>query len=190
MRKMDLLWLAGLLEGEGCFYANGSTLRPSHGCGISLQMTDKDIVEKAASLLNVNLSGFQDARGNRKPAWRFQVCGDNAIYFMRLLLPFMGKRRTAKIKYLLKRAKLRATHQERGRRGSRSGISMQERGRRSVLSGMPNIKRGHLGGTAKASKWVRIGPKRKNGTFRSSAAYRGGTVGCRGWRSDLFGRPR
>lgn len=38
---LDLQWLAGLLEGEGCFQYNGKPT-PS----IVVQMTDKDVINK------------------------------------------------------------------------------------------------------------------------------------------------
>jgi len=129
LNEIETAWLAGLLEGEGCFAANGK-----HGIKIMLQMTDKDVVEKAAKLLEVNLSGFQDERPHRKATWRFQLCGDRAVQVMEILLPFMGERRTVKIKRLLLQAKNRVSQQEAGRRGSRSGMSMSERGRRGALA--------------------------------------------------------
>ena len=49
MKETDLTWLAGLLEGEGSFLK----APPSDpNCPrISLEMTDKDVVERAALLM-------------------------------------------------------------------------------------------------------------------------------------------
>ena len=46
MDSKDLYWLAGLLEGEGCFSSHRKSGYPS----IVLQSSDKDIVKRAALL--------------------------------------------------------------------------------------------------------------------------------------------
>ena len=89
----DLYWLAGLLEGEGCFtYSHGRY--PS----IQLSMTDLDIVERAADLLGVTVG---KARGKKfshhKQQWRCHLYGLRAAEMMRLLRPLMGERRGERI---------------------------------------------------------------------------------------------
>jgi hypothetical protein len=105
----DLVWLAGLLEGEGCFslqcYRNGVTCLhalPS----IEVQMTDRDVVARAGKLLG---GGQTKVRGGGRPkAKRFhkvyiwRVNGQRAVHVMKLLLPHMGKRRSARITALVK----------------------------------------------------------------------------------------
>lgn len=44
--EFDLAWLIGILEGEGSFYANKKPQPPR----VSVNMTDKDIIEKVAKL--------------------------------------------------------------------------------------------------------------------------------------------
>jgi hypothetical protein len=45
MTESDLAWLAGLLEGEGCFHFTRTAY-------VVISMTDEDIIERAASLMN------------------------------------------------------------------------------------------------------------------------------------------
>lgn len=87
----DLLWLAGLLEGEGSF-----DLHRGKYPRIRLGMTDRDVVGRAATLLGGKV------RLSLKPApaqamWHVEVSGTKAEALLRLILPHMGARRSAKI---------------------------------------------------------------------------------------------
>lgn len=94
----DLLWLAGLLEGEGTFDAHrGKYPR------IRLAMTDRDIVGRAASLMDAKIRLSLHA-APAKPTWHAEISGEKAAEIMRLILPFMGARRSARI------AEVLATH--------------------------------------------------------------------------------
>lgn len=97
----DIAWLAGLLEGEGCFL-----LRKSGGykgsISIALQMTDRDTVEKAATLMGGKLYGPHGPYGKGKlPTWQVFVFGEAAASWMMTLYSFMSTRRQEKIKELL-----------------------------------------------------------------------------------------
>jgi hypothetical protein len=89
-------WLAGLLEGEGSFGNRGNCLI------IQLSMTDRDIVERAAKLMGAK-SIFTRAglKPRHKQQYSITVAGDNAALWMAAILPYMGERRSAKIKSLL-----------------------------------------------------------------------------------------
>jgi hypothetical protein len=92
----DVAWLAGLLEGEGCFTLAG---KDPH---IQLNMTDKDVVGQAAFLFGGMKVGMRNAAiGNSKAQWRVQASGQRAIMIMEAILPFMGQRRSEKIKSIL-----------------------------------------------------------------------------------------
>lgn len=95
MERDDLIWLAGLLEGEGAFDAQrGKYAR------IRLAMTDRDVVQRAATLMGTsNRLSLHPAPA--KPTWHAEVQGARAVDLMRLLLPFMGARRSAKIAEVL-----------------------------------------------------------------------------------------
>lgn len=105
----DLAWLAGLLEGEGCFSLQhyiqvgaGWFALPS----IEVKMTDRDVVQRAGYLLGggqkrIRMIRPQGASKKRSYTWR--VNGQRAVYVMSLLLPNMGKRRARRIKQLVGR---------------------------------------------------------------------------------------
>jgi len=93
----EITWLAGLLEGEGCFYFRSSP-------AISLQMTDRDIIEKATSLVNnkkgKNIYSYKP-KGNRKRAYSLRIHGYRAIAWMLTIYSFMGERRKEKIRNVI-----------------------------------------------------------------------------------------
>lgn len=90
----EISWVAGLLEGEGCF-ASGPT---NHNPRIQLVMTDLDVVINAAKILGCHkvIRNKQDTRTN-KPLYRTNLYGGRAISWMMTLWSLMGKRRKKKI---------------------------------------------------------------------------------------------
>lgn len=90
MRPMQIAWLAGLLEGEGCFGF-------SHHIFIALGMTDRDTVAKVAALLNTKLRGpYRPSRGN-KDMYYTTAYGYKAASWMMILFSFLSVRRRAVI---------------------------------------------------------------------------------------------
>lgn len=87
----DLLWLAGLLEGEGSFDAHrGKYPR------IRLAMTDRDIVGRAASLMDSKIRlALHPAPASA--TWHTEISGVRAAAIMRDILPHMGTRRSGRI---------------------------------------------------------------------------------------------
>jgi len=111
MNRDDLIWLAGLLEGEGAF-----DLHRGKYPRIRVGMTDRDVIGRAATLLGGNV------RLSLKPApakamWHVEVSGAKALAAMTLLLPFMGARRSAKIAEVMGHATLDPIEQRNGRPG-------------------------------------------------------------------------
>lgn len=88
-----LHWLAGLLEGEGSF------LKGSPSCprtpGVTVQMTDRDVIERVAKLFGVTYLTQQ--RGKWKTAYRTTLRGARAVKLMKRLRPLMGERRKGQI---------------------------------------------------------------------------------------------
>ncbi len=87
--ELDLIYLAGLLDGEGCFYITfiNHSARPV----VSLQMTHRGVVEWSASLLGV---GFQGSRRLNKPAhhadqYGWKTSGRRAGLLCARLLPYL-----------------------------------------------------------------------------------------------------
>lgn len=106
---VELGWMAGLLEGEGTFWFENSRYRYPR---VQIYMTDEDVVRRIAEVAGVgNVTGphtrsGDDGRGSDmslwKPQWGWTVTRKEQVYWLcRTILPYMGKRRTAKINELL-----------------------------------------------------------------------------------------
>ena len=85
IKMKEIAWLAGLLEGEGCF-----AIHKRKYPRIVLKMTCEDIVTRAASLMKTTIY----RNGNQ---WVTQANGAYAISWMMTLYPFFGKRRREKV---------------------------------------------------------------------------------------------
>lgn len=92
----DIAWLAGLLEGEGCF-----ATKSKNGVTIKMEMTDRDVIHKAAKLMGAHVNDLGMRRGATKIIYRLNLYGGNAIGWMMTLYSFMGNRRKAKIRELI-----------------------------------------------------------------------------------------
>jgi hypothetical protein len=93
VKASDLYWLAGLLEGEGCFCSPG----------IKLGVTDRDVVVRVARILERHVRG--PYKYGYKPVYYTEIWAGPAIDWMRKLLPLMGRRRAAKIRSIVARWK-------------------------------------------------------------------------------------
>ena len=100
----DLIWLAGYLEGEGSFTFNKRT--PV----LSLVTTDEDVADRVASITSWHTSGpYLYPKTNRKPFWRVQLAGAQAVGWMMTLYGFMGTRRRGQIRYVIEQWKILGT---------------------------------------------------------------------------------
>jgi len=115
MTNLELAWLAGLLEGEGSFL-----LKKDKYPLISIEMTDEDVIRRAAVLLGrpESVLACQPRAVDHKPTWRVAVQDQTlAASLMMTLYPLMGERRRSKIKEVLsvwRRSGKRLTAAERG----------------------------------------------------------------------------
>jgi hypothetical protein len=90
----QLQWLAGLLEGEGSFFA-GPPSKPN-GAGISIEMVDRDVIEKVAQIFQTTLVEC-GLRQHWQQTYRAQLRGRRAIELMTELRPIMSQRRQQQI---------------------------------------------------------------------------------------------
>ncbi len=97
MDRDDLMWLAGLLEGEGYFGARKDTGNPR----LSIECTDRDVAGRAAMLMGGKLRARMQRNERCAPTYICEVTGPKAVSVMELLLPHMGARRSSKILQIL-----------------------------------------------------------------------------------------
>lgn len=91
----DLLWLAGILEGEGTF-----DLHRGRYPRVRLGMTDRDVVGRAASVMDATIRLSLRA-APAKPSWHAELSGPRAEELMADVLPHMGARRSQRIAEVL-----------------------------------------------------------------------------------------
>ena len=103
----DRAWLAGLLEGEGCFSLQRyfSSKRTWYALpSIQIGMTDRDVVQRAGALLGGGQAHVrvQARQPPCKPMHIWRVNGRRAVHVMKQLLPYMGKRRSKRMHDLIR----------------------------------------------------------------------------------------
>jgi hypothetical protein len=101
-------WLAGLLDGEGCFDA------PRNNPRIRVKMSDHDVILRAADLMGASTHVERAWREGYKDLMVAQITGDRAVSVMRSVLPWLSARRTAKVLELI--TANAARQERRGRR--------------------------------------------------------------------------
>ena len=100
MTNIEIAWLAGIIEGEGCL---SSRRTPT----VTVVMTDFDVVEKIANLFGKHVHSAPGAKAHHKEIYRASVYGDEAIKIMEAILPHMGDRRSSKINEIFELRKLK-----------------------------------------------------------------------------------
>jgi hypothetical protein len=91
----DLYWLAGLLEGEGTFIAGPPSAPRSPA--VQLSMADRDVVDRAAALLECAVTIVPARREGWRTAYSARVRGARAVAWMKRLRPLLGSRRQEQI---------------------------------------------------------------------------------------------
>lgn len=100
--KEELIWLAGLLEGEGHFRFQPLKGKKSCFYNVVLAMIDKDVVERASRIMGSrSVRRINSQRPKWSPTFRTDLYGQHAIALMKQILPFMGQRRAAKIESII-----------------------------------------------------------------------------------------
>lgn len=94
LQEKEKFWLAGLLEGEGCFHVKTNKTP----LGITLEMTDEDIVKRVSNITGNSYCKVKKRKTFYKQSFKTTVRGKVAIEIMKLILPIMGVRRSIRIK--------------------------------------------------------------------------------------------
>jgi hypothetical protein len=124
---MDDRWLAGLLEGEGCF-----TVDKNNRVAIHLTMTDEDVILSACRIAGVgNVRGPYKWGDSRQQVWRWTVGNyEDVEVLLNRILPFMHYRRKEKIKELLS-----AIYERKNKRELPTGVYKSNSRFKAILNG-------------------------------------------------------
>jgi len=99
----DIAWVAGLLEGEGCFQNHPTQVTPR----VVLSMSDEDTVRKYAAIVGATARIFVRDFANKKTAFVCTVSGSRAVGVMMTIYSLMSFRRKEKIKEVIGKWKAR-----------------------------------------------------------------------------------
>jgi hypothetical protein len=116
--REEIAWAAGLFEGEGSAFIASQHRQPK----MTLVMTDQDVVERFQRVMGVGQvrTYGHNTGGRRKPYWMWTVQSRaDVLVAASILLPHLGRRRTAAVLEVQARARERyvrdrATHCRRG----------------------------------------------------------------------------
>jgi hypothetical protein len=120
-REAEIAYAAGIFDGEGCITGT----RGKNDIHIAVTMGDEDCIRRFGRIVGCGTIGVQTQftdPGPRKPMWRWQADGAKAERIVRLLLPYLGQRRTARAHELLGRRERWRAACRRARTCSQCGV--------------------------------------------------------------------
>jgi hypothetical protein len=111
LKKEDVIWLAGLFEGEGSFVINGTPSNAKEkehpdaapfSVSFMLTMTDYDVVAKAGEFLGVKVVKPTRLTSTNKQTYRISSEKRELVkYLSESVFPYMGERRKEAIQKVL-----------------------------------------------------------------------------------------
>lgn len=102
MKKYELYWLAGVLEGEAYFSTNLDTASGKRYFQVQLVGWDLDILERVQEIFDGHISGPHKTRSPKHaPMYRMNFNGQRGRELMEMILPLMSERRTEQIEKAL-----------------------------------------------------------------------------------------
>ena len=101
MNDIELGWLAGIFDGEGCLSLARTTGKRIDRWVASVAMSDEDVVLTFLQRVGIGtVTGpyTRSDKPNNKPLWKWQIAAqEDVLNFCALLGPHMGTRRMAKM---------------------------------------------------------------------------------------------
>lgn len=95
--KEELIWLAGIIEGEGCIHIEKlKGYRKTGSIQLKVTMTDRDIVERVANLFGSDVSSRKGAKAHYKQEYTTRVWGEKAVSLIADIFEYLGIRRKQK----------------------------------------------------------------------------------------------
>lgn len=112
--EVELAWISGIWEGEGCWEykkardryngKNGKTYIQRAEMRMSIQMIDEDVVNRVAKIMDNRSVTFTHVPSKKakgwKPLYTFSIRGKAAVLWTNLMKPYLGERRMEKIEMI------------------------------------------------------------------------------------------
>lgn len=101
LSKSQTAWLAAIIEGEGHIGWNVNP-RGHRVPVLQVGMNDPDVISRVAEMFGVPMRGPYGPYGKSNlPNYRAAIYGRGAIRILKLILPWLGNRRTARAREVL-----------------------------------------------------------------------------------------
>lgn len=94
-----LAWVAGIFEGEGCWYPNKN--RSNWKLLIEVSMTDEDVIRHLHKVVGFGSVTTKGRTGSLKTIYKWCCSGDAAEELAMKLIEFLGTRRRARLNEVL-----------------------------------------------------------------------------------------
>jgi len=116
LSKVDRAYLAGLIDGEGCIFVNGTrTNKAAKGCkrgiayrsGLAIAMTGYPVLKWVQSITGVGKIRKYKSKKKYKQAWRWSVWSTQASNLLRQILPFLILKRKQAENQILFQSRMR-----------------------------------------------------------------------------------
>ena len=115
--ETELAWVAGIWEGEGSWsykkgrtrtFANGKTYTEKDYLIMKMSMTDKDIMERVAAIMDGRKITWSDGgpvhkAAGQKPCYHISLQGESAKKWTELMKPYLGIRRREKYDLIMEK---------------------------------------------------------------------------------------
>jgi hypothetical protein len=102
IQTKDIYWLAGLLEGEGCFQCQMRGIKRRRSLPtIIIAMSDRDVIERVRMLTAAPGRICLQANPGRKQLFRLTIAGRKAVGLMMTIYCLMGERRKSRIREVI-----------------------------------------------------------------------------------------
>lgn len=112
--EIELAWISGIWEGEGCWQykkprerfnkKNGKTYTAKPEMLMSIQMTDKDIIDRVSKIMDNRTATYTHVPSKKakgwKPLYTFSIRGKAAVLWTNLMKPYLGERRMERIEMI------------------------------------------------------------------------------------------
>lgn len=104
----ELIWAAGLFEGEGSIFPERKTGRRMYvTVRMSLNTTDHDVVERFRNIMGGTVHMQKIQRPEQKQQWKWTLYGyEPARVVLALWRPWLGQRRLGQFEYTLRECEL------------------------------------------------------------------------------------
>lgn len=90
----EVAWVAGILEGEGCWSRKSGEIR----WWVAVRMTDRDVIDRLQQVTGIGRITIDRGREENKMAWAWQVAAKRHREWLSIKVwPWMGDRRRARI---------------------------------------------------------------------------------------------